>query len=197
MKVENHHKGLQAKIQGYFCSDNVSYFRTQGGCTQSVVHLRFLWLSETEKRKKVHTWMLCLPCTFFPLCLPLGVKCHWKYRHAQSAVLIPLSCPSHAHSMHPDPTHSLFFHTHPPAPTHSFALLLQIDGPQALPSKEKSLRQRDSRLEGCAQRDLGVCKGHRGLCSIWGFISATAGLDNEATRRATETQAVAAKLLHW
>lgn len=144
----------------------------------------------------MHTWILCLRCIFSLPCLPLRAECHWNYRQGQSAILILLPCPSHAHSIHPNPTHFPSF-THMPMRTPSFTFLLPVDVPQALPPKEKGSRQRESLLEGYTQWDLGVCKGQRGLCSIWGFISATAGQDNGATRRATETQAVAAKLLHW
>lgn len=172
---------------------NKSYFWLKAGRSENVAHNKpspAVW----RRQKNAHLNAL-LAVHFFLLGLPLRAECHWKYRQAQSAILIPLPCPSHAHSIHPDPTHShSCTHTHPPSPSH----LMCPNAPPSTPTlKKRAWGKRESLLEGCTQQDLGVCKGQCGLCSIWGFISATAGQDNGAARRATETQAVAAKLLHW
>lgn len=127
-KKNNHKLTLYIKEKSYFCIGQ----RTDNVALQGSLH-------QSEGVCKMHTWMLCLQCIFSILCLPLRAKCYWKYRQAQSAILIPLPCPSHAQSIHPSPTHFHSF-THIPTHTPSFTFLLPVDVSKALPPKEKALR---------------------------------------------------------
>lgn len=54
-----------------------------------------------RRQKNAHISAL-LALHFLFLCVPPPAKCRWKYRQIQSAILIPLCCPSHGHSIYPD-----------------------------------------------------------------------------------------------